>query len=98
MQTAAFQVIDVGTCRATLGVREDVISRSHFCTENTARMCFGYLGSGLVMQRANGEKLLVGVASVITNMCHDEYPVMFTEVDKYKEWIREQIAEEEIED
>lgn len=72
-----------------------MISSSHFCTENMARMCFGYLGSGLVMQRNDGEQLLMGVASVITNMCHDAFPVMFTQVDKYKDWIQQEIGEEE---
>lgn len=90
-QTGQFRVIDEGSCRSALGVQQEAIASSHFCTENAASMCFGDIGNGLTLE-VDGVETLVGVVSVITNMCHVSYPVMYTQVSLYTWWILESIS------
>lgn len=93
-QTGEFRVIDDASCRTALGDQQEVISPTHFCSDNYPRMCFGDIGNGLTMD-LDGVQTLVGIVSVITNMCHASYPVMYTQVSMYLEWIQENIIIEE---
>lgn len=90
-QTGQFRVIDEGSCQSALGVQQEAIASSHFCTENGDSLCFGDIGNGLTLDM-DGVETLVGVVSVITNMCHVTYPVMYTQVSLYTEWIQESIS------
>lgn len=89
-QTGQFRVIDEESCRNDLGDRQELISSTHFCTDNEARLCFGDIGGGLTLN-IDGKETLVGVVSVITNMCHHTYPAMYTRVARYTEWIQENV-------
>lgn len=94
MQTATVTMMDEPECRSRLDQKQELVAASHICTDNGPRMCFGHLGNGLTMQldsNDEGVETLVGVVSVITNMCHEHYPVMFTKVALYTEWIQEYI-------
>lgn len=83
-------MIDEEQCRSKLGDKQELIADSHFCTENGASLCFGDHGSGFVVHIGD-EEVLVGLVSVITNMCHGSHPVMFTRVELYVDWIKEQL-------
>lgn len=90
-QTGSFRVIDRRRCQDGLGEQQGVISETHFCTDNENRLCFGDFGSGLTVGEVNGVPVLMGIVSVITNMCHGTYPVLYTRVALYTQWIQQQI-------
>lgn len=55
-----------------------------------ASICYGDHGSGLTLF-IDGVNTLVGVVSVFTNMCHRNYPTVFTKVGSYTEWINSMV-------
>lgn len=89
-QTGVVRVMHRDYCKLRLEHRQELISPTHFCTDNSPSICFGHIGNGLTVEIDKVETL-VGVVSVITNMCYPRYPVMFTEVGLYLDWIRENI-------
>lgn len=94
MQSGYFKVIGDRQCRTALYEQQDVIASTHFCTDNEDSLCYGDIGKGLIVE-VGGVETLVGVVSVITNLCRVMYPVMHTRVDLYTEWILENIQEDE---
>lgn len=76
-------------CIQELGPRAEVVAGSHFCARDTigvASVCHGDLGAGFVME-IDGQPYLVGVLSVVTNMCNPSIPAMYTRVAQYTDWI-----------
>lgn len=87
-QIGSFAVMSENACRSGLGDMRNLITGDHFCTDNLDRMCYGDIGNGITMI-VDGVETLIGVVSIITNMCHPAFPVLFTEVEPYVEWIEE---------
>lgn len=84
-----------GLGELALGSRAHLVTRSHYCAiddENFSSLCVGDLGSGFVLS-IDGKYSIVGVASVITNMCNNKFPAIYTYVAPYIDWINGIIKE-----
>lgn len=86
-------------CDTMMGNRRHLVASTHFCAIDSndngvsgggggASLCVGDQGSGFVLP-VNGQSTVYGVASVITNMCSNRFPVMYTHVAPYLDWINE---------
>lgn len=94
-QTGYFRRIDDDLCAAQLA-RNGVTVTPHwnFCAkgvEHVASICYGDSGSGMTVY-IDEVNTIVGVVSVFTNMCHPDYPALFTKVAPYYDWIKEIIS------
>lgn len=92
-QTGYFRRIEDNICSDLLAQNLVTITEEHnFCAldlEHEASLCYGDLGSAFTLY-IDEVNTLVGVVSVFTNMCHRDYPVVFTKVAPYLDWIQEQ--------
>lgn len=71
--------------------RAELVTASHFCAMdeiNHSSLCEGDMGAGFIME-IDGVKTVVGVGSIVTNMCHHTFPTIFTRVSDYVDWIKE---------
>lgn len=92
MQTGYYRRIEDSECDFVLGHQ---IPETSFCAQDLdygSSVCYGDHGSGLTLY-VNAVNTLVGIVSIFTNQCHREFPVVFTKVAPYTDWIRQQIDE-----
>lgn len=97
-QTAYFRRVTDSVCDNLLGDGISIPETTSFCAQdldNGASICYGDLGAGLTVF-IDEVNTLVGIVSIFTNMCHKDYPVIFTRVAPYTSWILEQVAAEEL--
>lgn len=88
-QTGFFRRIEDSRCQEVLAKNDVHVFETNFCAmdlDYVASICYGDHGSGLTLF-IDGVNTLVGVVSVFTNMCHRNYPIVFTKVGSYTEWI-----------
>lgn len=82
-------------CEQLLAQNEMALTENSFCAMDLdygASVCYGDMGSGMSIY-IDEVNTLVGVVSVFTNMCHRDYPAVFTKVAPYVDWINENISE-----
>lgn len=79
-------------CRNLLGSRRDLLMSSHFCAmdrrTNASSACIYDNGAGFIVNE-DGVNYVVGVLSLVTNMCRPQFPNMYTRVSDYTEWIEQ---------
>lgn len=76
-------------CQDLLGSRSSIVTESHFCAIDridNASACVFDNGNGFIVN-ANNINYVVGVLSLVTNMCRPEFPALYTRVGDYTEWI-----------
>lgn len=76
-------------CRDILRSRSGIWTETHFCAIDrvgNASACIFDEGNGFIVNR-EGVNYVVGVLSLITNMCRPEFPALFTRVSDYLGWI-----------
>lgn len=82
-------VIKASECRSRLGTRSSILMDSHFCAmdqENLASGCIFDQGNGFIISE-DGFNVIVGVLSLVTNMCRPQFPTIYTRVSDYIELI-----------
>lgn len=79
-------------CRNLLGSRRGLLMSSHFCAmdrrTNASSACIYDNGAGFIVNE-DGVNYVVGVLSLVTNMCRPQFPNMYTRVSDYTEWIEQ---------
>ena len=94
-QKTYYRRLDDDECNSRLAQNKVTVTESSFCgldVEHGASVCYGDMGSGLTVYVDNVESL-VGIVSVFTNMCHHTFPVVFTRVANYLDWIHSHVEE-----
>lgn len=89
MKTMQQVVIAEESCRSMLGTREAVLPFTHFCAidpDREAAACLYDNGNGFIGY-ADGIRYVFGVASIITNMCRPQFPVLYQPIASYNGWI-----------
>lgn len=89
MQTGFHRRIENNYCANKLSNNDVALSSDTFCArdlDHESSICHGDHGSGLTVY-VDEVNTLVGVVSVVTNMCSRDYPVVFTKVFPYLNWI-----------
>lgn len=90
MQTGYYRRIEDNKCDFIFG---HPIHENTFCAQDLdydSSLCYGDLGSGLSVY-IDDVNTLVGIVSIFTNQCNRDFPVLFTKVSLYVDWIREQL-------
>lgn len=91
LKTMTQAVITKEECQERLGTRSFILTDSHFCAidlVNNATACNSDSGNGFVYENEfNGDSVLVGVTSLFTHMCRPQFPVLYTKISLYTEWI-----------
>lgn len=83
------EVISQLECRSLLGSRGSILTDSHFCAIDrleAASACVLDNGNGFVVVE-DDVKYVIGILSIITNMCRPQFPAMYTRVNEYTGWI-----------
>lgn len=91
-QTGYFRRVQDQLCDEYLAANHVQLTGRNFCAmdlDREASICHGDIGSGMTVY-IDEVNCLVGVVSVFTNMCHSDYPAVFTKVEPYLQWIKEQ--------
>lgn len=91
-QTGYYRRVADDKCTNLLGPGRTIAADS-FCAwdlDYDSSICYGDLGSGMTLF-IDEVNTLVGIVSVFTQQCNRDFPVIFTKVAPYVDWIKKEV-------
>lgn len=93
LQSMTQKVIPNEECHELLGDNGQLVTSNHFCAMNrdtNATSCTFDEGNGFIGEN-EGVQCVMGVLSFYINMCRPQFPVVYTRLRGYHDWIWDQV-------